>query len=157
MTGPPPGASFFLFEEVPVAGKYAWCSLLATIIYHHVKQKLHSIHTRFAVYRHAMMIHFFPVLQQNERELCNFIRFLFVATRSVLFFKWLHSFSPVLFCAHDKYIYACDLCAQAYLLSDAVSRIRDLDPPCEDLTIAHRSMIDVRFLFILDRRGPVIS
>lgn len=44
----------------------------------------------------------------------------------------------------------------SYLLSDAVSKINELDPPCEDPAIAHRPTIDVRFLFILDRRGPVI-
>ena len=36
---------------------------------------------------------------------------------------------------------------KSYLLSDAVSRIKNLDPPCEGPAIAHRSTADVRFLF----------
>lgn len=42
MTGPPPGASFFLFKGVPVAGKYAFGSDSLIIIYPYVMQKLHS-------------------------------------------------------------------------------------------------------------------
>jgi len=42
MAGPPPGASFFMFKEVPVAGKYACWPQSLIIIYHSIMQKLHS-------------------------------------------------------------------------------------------------------------------
>ena len=65
-------------------------------------------------------------------------------------------FSPVLFRADCKYMNGKKFNAVSYLLSDAVSRIKDLDPPCEGPAIVHRLTIDIRFLFKLDRRGPVI-
>ena len=60
MTGPPPGASFFLFKEVPVAGKYALSSTPFTDIYPSVNQKLHS--------ENALAYH------RNESSLCFVFR-----------------------------------------------------------------------------------